>query len=154
MAQKFKEKYVSKCILPQEGIASFIRKTYELLEEGKFSNIVSWSDDGNFLIIKDAEDFSQKILPVYFKHSNFTSFVRQLNMYNFHKKRSNSNEHIYFHELFKKGKPDLLCHIKRKNTDPSRGPEFSPYMCTTSSLSPLQAGEEVSFLISPSRIGY
>lgn len=78
MAQKFKEKYVSKCILPQEGIASFIRKTYELLEEGKFSNIVSWSDDGNFLIIKDAEDFSQKILPVYFKHSNFTSFVRQV----------------------------------------------------------------------------
>jgi heat shock transcription factor 1 len=115
MSQKGKEKLIQKALLPQEGIASFIRKTYEILEETKFTETVSWSDDGNFLVIKDAEEFSQKVLPVYFKHSNFTSFVRQLNIYNFHKKKTFNQHHVYFHELFKRGKTELLRHIKRKN---------------------------------------
>jgi hypothetical protein len=119
MSQKIREKATTKISLPQEGIASFIRKTYEILEEGKYPDIISWNDDGNFLVIKDAEEFSQKVLPVHFKHGNFTSFVRQLNMYNFHKKRSMNAEHIYYHELFKRGKVDLLRHIKRKNSEPT-----------------------------------
>lgn len=122
MSQKVRERMI-KSPLPQEGIASFIRKTYEILEEGKYNDIISWSDDGNFLVIKDAEEFSQKVLPVHFKHGNFTSFVRQLNMYNFHKKRSMTTEHIYYHELFKRGKVELLRHIKRKNSEPSRIPD-------------------------------
>ena len=78
MSQKTKEKILSKSSLPSEGIASFIRKTYEILEDSKYYDIISWSEDGNFLVIKDVEEFCQKVLPVHFKHSNFTSFVRQV----------------------------------------------------------------------------
>lgn len=114
---------------PIDSIPSFIRKTYEILEENKFPEYIDWNAEGNAIIIKMPSEFAQKVLPTYFKHNNLTSFVRQLNMYNFHKKRTQNLDHIYFHELFQRGKKHLLKEIKRKNHDmPAQTCEKSPIM--------------------------
>lgn len=42
--------------------------------------------------ISQNEKFTKSILPKHFKHSNFASFVRQLNKYDFHKVRQNNEE--------------------------------------------------------------
>jgi len=114
MAFNNKEELKSKAH-SQDFIPSFIRKTYDILEEARFPQYIDWSADGTAIVIKKPSEFSQKVLPVYFKHNNFTSFVRQLNMYNFHKRRTQSLDHVYVHELFQRGKRHLLQEIKRKS---------------------------------------
>jgi heat shock transcription factor 1 len=61
---------------------------------------VSWNEDGTAFIVKKVNEFSEHVLPKYFKHSNFASFVRQLNMYDFHKNRIENNENEFKHRLF------------------------------------------------------
>ena len=59
-----------------------------MLEENTYPDIVSWSPKGDCFVIKELDAFTKTILPRMFKHSNFASFVRQLNKYDFHKVRS------------------------------------------------------------------
>jgi hypothetical protein len=114
---------------PQDSVPSFIRKTYEILEENKFPEYIDWNPEGTAIVIKMPSEFSQKVLPAYFKHNNLTSFVRQLNMYNFHKKRTQNLDHVYFHELFRRDQKHLLKEIKRKNHDTIiQNPERSPVL--------------------------
>ena len=46
---------------------------------------ICWTDDGTSFRIRDQSQFASCLLPYYYKHSNMASFVRQLNMYGFHK---------------------------------------------------------------------
>lgn len=62
----------------------------------------------------------QTILPRFFKHSKFPSFVRQLNFYSFRKLRPPADTRIssakcvrFTHEYFRRGKPELLHRIQR-----------------------------------------
>lgn len=56
-----------------------------MLEDNKDEHLVSWSPGGDAFTVKDMNEFTKVILPRMFKHSNFASFVRQLNKYDFHK---------------------------------------------------------------------
>ena len=57
-------------------VPTFLTKIYEILSRQDFYHIVSWSDDGMSFIIKDQSRFSLEILPQFFKHNNFSSFIR------------------------------------------------------------------------------
>lgn len=68
--------------------APFLLKTYDLLEGvGDMGNgdggqrIVSWNADGTGFVVWSPDEFSEIILPRFFKHNNFSSFIRQLNTY-------------------------------------------------------------------------
>jgi hypothetical protein len=103
----------------EECIPCFIRKTYKILEDEQYTDIISWNEEGNAIIIKNPTEFAQSVLPTYFKHNNLNSFIRQLNMYDFHKKKTPEGEHVYYHDLFERGKKHLLKNIRRKNAESS-----------------------------------
>jgi heat shock transcription factor len=71
---------------PMEGLHEigpppFLNKTFDVVEDPSTDSIVSWSGARNSFVVWDLHKFSTTILPRYFKHSNFSSFVRQLNTY-------------------------------------------------------------------------
>ncbi|KAL2865033.1 heat shock factor family protein [Aspergillus lucknowensis] len=113
----------------RKQIPPFVQKLSSFLDESKNTELIRWSDDGNSFIVLDEDEFAKTLIPELFKHNNYASFVRQLNMYGFHKKvglsdnsmraseRKNKSPSEYANPYFKKGHPELLWLIQKpKNT--------------------------------------
>jgi hypothetical protein len=61
--------------------APFLTKTYQLVDDPCTDHIVSWGEDDTTFVVWRPPEFARDLLPNYFKHNNFSSFVRQLNTY-------------------------------------------------------------------------
>ena len=96
---------------------SFLLKLYQILTNQEYHSYIHWSYDGLSIIISDPTGLTKKVLPKFYNHHNFASFVRQLNMYNFHKIRTDPkvNEQKYYHNEFYRGKTiKEIQEIRRK----------------------------------------
>ena len=66
---------------PRSLPTPFLTKTYQLVDDQAIDDIISWNEDGSAFIVWNPTEFARDLLPKYFKHNNFSSFVRQLNTY-------------------------------------------------------------------------
>jgi hypothetical protein len=62
----------------------FVHKLYNMLEDSSIAHLINWSSTNDSFVITPNAEFA-KACSTYFKHTNISSFVRQLNMYGFHK---------------------------------------------------------------------
>ena len=92
---------------------------YEICSAENLKSIIHWTDDGKAFKIESRELFEEHVLPKFYKHSNFNSFQRQLNMYDFHKKTRSINEIVFVHENFREGNTEELIKITRKSNPAS-----------------------------------
>ncbi|KAK1141408.1 Flocculation suppression protein [Aspergillus melleus] len=96
---------------PKVVQTAFIHKLYNMLEDPSIQHLISWSNTHDSFVMSPTSEFS-KVLAQYFKHTNISSFVRQLNMYGFHK----------VSDVFHTGSPDsALWEFKHGNGNFKRG---------------------------------
>ncbi|KAF8050305.1 hypothetical protein N665_1998s0008, partial [Sinapis alba] len=98
--------------LHEIGPPPFLIKTFEIVEDPNTNHIVSWNRGGASFVVWDLHSFSTFLLPRHFKHSNFSSFIRQLNTYGFRKIEAERWE--FANEGFLLGQRHLLKSIKRR----------------------------------------
>ncbi|KAL9613800.1 MAG: hypothetical protein Q9167_001691 [Letrouitia subvulpina] len=112
----------------RKQIPPFVQKLRSFLDDPQNSHLIKWSEDGDSFIVVDEDEFASTLIPELFKHKKYPSFVRQLNMYGFHKKvglsdnsmraseRKNKTPSEYYNPYFKRDRPNLVWLIyKPKN---------------------------------------
>ncbi|KAI8910406.1 hypothetical protein EDD86DRAFT_181624, partial [Gorgonomyces haynaldii] len=95
-----------------------------MVSDSSTDPFIKWNEDGTSFLVFDQDEFSKQVLPRFFKHNNFTSFIRQLNMYGFHKIPHLEQGTLiagpdtleFQNDNFQKDRPDLLAFVvRRKN---------------------------------------
>ncbi|KAK7244553.1 hypothetical protein RIF29_39377 [Crotalaria pallida] len=140
--------YARKCTPPP-----FLLKTYMLVEDPATDDVVSWNAEGTAFVVWQPAEFARDLLPTLFKHSNFSSFVRQLNTYGFRKVATSRWE--FCNEKFRKGEREVLCEIRRRKAWSSKQQQpTTPNQLQAATSPPQDSDEDQRSLSTSSSSGY
>ncbi|UJR09806.1 hypothetical protein I4U23_014032 [Adineta vaga] len=144
----------------QTSVTAFLAKLWALVNDESCDDLITWDPSGASFHVYDQSRFAREVLPRYFKHNNFASFIRQLNMYGFRKistiehgsLKTERDDIEFAHPSFVRGHDELLELIKRRAPDnhqqkiiiqPTK-PEIQSSLPTLSSSSTLSSSAVTS----------
>mmetsp|Transcript_12394 Transcript_12394/g.35466 ORF Transcript_12394/g.35466 Transcript_12394/m.35466 type:complete len:749 (-) Transcript_12394:57-2303(-) len=107
--------------IPLPKRATFPVKLHAILSRPDLSNIISWCENGAAFRVQRPKEFAGNVLPCYFDHNNFSSFLRKVRGWGFKRIKSGPDAGSYYHQLFHRDKPYLALRMKRQTAGSTNG---------------------------------
>jgi hypothetical protein len=111
-------------------VPNFPAKMHSILSRPDLADVVAWMPHGRSWRVLKPREFEIRVIPTYFEHAKFSSFIRQANGWGFRRITQGRDRNSYYHELFLRGLPHLCKMMKRPGVsekqaaDPEHEPDF------------------------------
>jgi len=105
-------------------------KLHRILSKAEHNDVISWLPHGRSWRVLKPKAFEEKVIPMYFRHAKYASFMRQVNGWGFKRMTQGPDHNSYYHELFLRGLPHLCVKMRRPAraksgvTDSETNPDF------------------------------
>lgn len=77
----------------------FVAKLHSILSNSAFDDIVSWLPHGRAWRVHQRRAFEEQVIPLYFRHGKYSSFMRQVNGWGFQRINQGPDYGGYYHEV-------------------------------------------------------
>jgi len=77
----------------------FPERLFQILSTSEHEHIISWLPHGKAWRVLDEIKFEEEVIPLYFRHSKFQSFLRQVTGWGFRRVKNGSEKNSYYHEV-------------------------------------------------------
>jgi hypothetical protein len=122
-----------------------LQRMLDKLEAEGSSDIISWLSHGRAFLVNSPEAFVEQLMPAHFNQTKYSSFQRQLHMYNFQRITAGRDKGAYHHAHFQRGKPHLCVRMVRtrvngKGCRKPGNPSREPNLYSLEKLPPIAPG--------------
>ena len=107
-------------LTPPGRVPNFPAKMHAILARPDLADIIAWMPHGRSWRVLKPREFEVRVLPTFFEHSKFSSFIRQANGWGFRRITQGRDRNSYYHELFLRGLPHLCKQMKRPGVSEKR----------------------------------
>lgn len=117
-------------VTPPGRVPNFPAKMHAILSREDLADIVCWMPHGRAWRILKPREFEIRIIPVYFEHAKFSSFIRQANGWDFRRITKGPDRNCYYNPYFLRGLPFLCKYLRRPGiakkvtADPDHEPDL------------------------------
>lgn len=120
-------------------VPNFPAKMHAILSRSDLSEIVCWMPHGRAWKVLKSREFEVRVIPTYFEHAKFSSFIRQANGWGFRRLTHGRDRNCYYHPLFLRALPHLCKEMKRPGVAKklAADPEHEPDLYAISELHPV-----------------
>jgi HSF-type DNA-binding len=120
-------------------VPNFPAKMHAILSRLELQDIVCWISHGRSWKVIKPREFEVKVIPTYFEHAKFSSFIRQANGWGFRRITSGRDRNSYYHPQFLRGLPHLCKDMKRLGVAQKQpaDPDHEPNLFKISEMFPV-----------------
>lgn len=126
-------------VTPPGRVPNFPAKMHAILSRPDLAEIICWMPHGRSWRVLKPREFEIRVIPTYFEHAKFSSFIRQANGWGFRRITQGRDRNSYYNPLFLRGLPHLCKEMKRPAVAQKQAadPEHEPDLYKISELHPV-----------------